>query len=231
MEYITNYNGGKYYKVNVDDLHVKVTNLNTNEIVFENDVEKVFIGNDEDDDDEWEGNTFLLKLKDNKYMSIVDEVYTFDAFNEITKYYSPIGNSAVPYPYAIDDDGNYYLTIEDVMVKDIPDDCTDPYRHYYYKGRMDGAAKEIESARINNNKWIEENGESSVMLTYCSNPGKDYDRMDAWEEANLDIEVEYQNGTVKKLSREGYIELMEEYGNSNGFHSIKNKTILDVFDE
>lgn len=57
------------------------------------------------------GNSILIELLDNLYMYIGSEIYTFKTDEKITKYFSPVGNSDVPYPYAISK--NYvYLMIE-----------------------------------------------------------------------------------------------------------------------
>ena len=60
----------------------------------------------------FDGNSILLKLSKNKYVYIGSVIYSFTSYNEITTFISPVGNSDVPYPYAIDEKNNYYLLLE-----------------------------------------------------------------------------------------------------------------------
>lgn len=57
----------------------------------------------------FDGNTILLHLFGNTYMFIGGEVIKFVAESKITTFVSPVGNSAVPYPFAVDESGNSYL--------------------------------------------------------------------------------------------------------------------------
>jgi hypothetical protein len=65
-----------------------------------------------------DGNSILLHIKNNDYVYIGSEIYSFTSISEIIKYVSPVGNSDVPYPYAIDKDNNVYLMIENVILSD-----------------------------------------------------------------------------------------------------------------
>ena len=62
--------------------------------------------------EKFDGNSILLKLSKNKYVYIGSLIYSFNAYNEITTFISPVGNNDVPYPYAIDEKNNYYLLSE-----------------------------------------------------------------------------------------------------------------------
>jgi len=66
--------------------------------------------------DEWDGNSILLDMGDNEYIFIGDKIFSFDAKAKITDFVSPVGNSAVPYPYATDELKNYYLIVYDEVV-------------------------------------------------------------------------------------------------------------------
>jgi len=63
-----------------------------------------------------DGNSILLHIGGFKYIYIGEKMYSFESYDEITEYVSPVGNSDVPYPYAIDVSGRYYLLIEDVVL-------------------------------------------------------------------------------------------------------------------
>ena len=60
-------------------------------------------------------------------------IFEFTTKRRITQYSSPVGNNDVPYPYAIDNGGRYYLLTENCSIM-IPY-CTkakdDPYSYYY----------------------------------------------------------------------------------------------------
>jgi hypothetical protein len=56
-------------------------------------------------------NNILVRISKNVYMFIGCNVFTFKTKDVINKFYSPVGNSAVAYPYAIGE-SNTYLLIE-----------------------------------------------------------------------------------------------------------------------
>jgi hypothetical protein len=110
-------NQAKIYKSVMDDnLKDHYPNL-TKTIKFD----KSFIGKPK-------GNSILLKVG-KKYIYIGTSVYEFTPKAEIVKYVSPIGNSDVPYPYAVDTKGNYYLLTEHVILDHI--EGSKPYDYYY----------------------------------------------------------------------------------------------------
>lgn len=54
------------------------------------------------------------------------EVLSFKAPAKLVEHVSPVGNSSVPYPYAVDADGRHYLFIEKVVLDQIPTDAEHP---------------------------------------------------------------------------------------------------------
>ena len=63
---------------------------------------------------EFDGNSILVQLHDatatnTKYMFIGDCIATFTTRSPIKQFVSMIGNNDVPYPFAIDEDGVYYV--------------------------------------------------------------------------------------------------------------------------
>lgn len=136
------------FKVEIEGDLVKVfKNTYSNELgekeIFSNrptlefEVEKVFVGKDPNRaellkmyNQSFDGNSILLKLKNNEYIYIGDKIFKFKPEAEITKYLSPVGNSDVPYPYAKDKEGNYYLMIEDAIISGVPRG-EEPYDIYY----------------------------------------------------------------------------------------------------
>lgn len=122
---VTMYNGGYYYYVDISNKSINVYaktgesnetkknyDLHFNKHVLCTDYKDVFIGDDKKDKNGY-GNSILINTKDNEYIYICDIIIKFTTKNKITKYYSPIGNSAVPYPYALDKKGQTYLIYDE----------------------------------------------------------------------------------------------------------------------
>lgn len=63
----------------------------------------------------YDGNSILLQLKD-RYIYIGVDIYSFIPLAPIIKYVSPVGNSGVPYPYAIDAKNNVYLMEDHIIM-------------------------------------------------------------------------------------------------------------------
>jgi hypothetical protein len=152
--YYTHDNGARPFKVVINKKDISVyreyeIDYDKDEYGYEDkpilkfsNVEKIFIGKNpryyprilygEEYEEEDDGNSILLQIKNNKYVFIGEKISQFHSYEKITKFLSPIGNSDVPYPFAIDKDKNYYLMIEDVVFK--PKGKTDdPYGDYYYR--------------------------------------------------------------------------------------------------
>jgi len=101
---------------------------------------KIFIGKDKEYG--FTGNSNLVMINDFEYIYIGGSIYKFKTKEVITKYVSEVGNSDVPYPFAVSA-SYYYLMIENVFYdkKQIPKDTHDmtrtygnniPYAFYYY---------------------------------------------------------------------------------------------------
>lgn len=83
------------------------------------------------------GDTLLLHLNDNNYVYIGTTIYSFQSLAKIRHFVSSVGRADVPYPYAVDEYNNFYLLIEDVIIKmnDIIlnqlHHFNEPYCYYY----------------------------------------------------------------------------------------------------
>jgi hypothetical protein len=102
---------------------------------------KLFIGKDKTYKD-FTGNSNLVMLSDFEYIYIGSSIYKFNTKEDITKYVSEVGNSDVPYPFAVTK-SFFYLMIENVFYKRnlIPKNPREaiyeygnniPYTFYYY---------------------------------------------------------------------------------------------------
>ena len=80
------------------------------------------------------GNSILLQVSKNKYIFIGYKIYSFLTNVQIVKFVSPVGNSTVPYPYAINSKGYYYFMLanKSIDVAIVPRGFkNDPYDYYY----------------------------------------------------------------------------------------------------
>ena len=59
----------------------------------------------------YKGNTILVKLDKHKYVHIGEKVVEFTTPDEITRYFSVVGNSDVPYPVAVGET-NVYMMVD-----------------------------------------------------------------------------------------------------------------------
>ena len=185
---------------------------------------------------QFDGNSILLHLKDNLYVSIGSEIYTFttEPGCRIIKYLSPVGNNDVPYPFALDDHDNCYLMIEDVVVKNIPQKYhdTDEQYIYYYDSKLITVDKGRIPPRIPRilnfqgiHSYYHGTGEHYTFV-YTPKPDSNYDRLSRFDDFGDGIWIKYTSGESKRISKEEYIKIMEDFGNLMGFKSIENKIVV-----
>lgn len=113
IQYLTMDNGGLPFIINHEPKYDRVTIFK--DILTFNDVKKVFTGDDKEGD---KNATFLINTKDNEYVQVGNiGIFQFETADndKIEEYVSPIGNSAVPYPYAIGKKYIYFM-LDDVYV-------------------------------------------------------------------------------------------------------------------
>lgn len=161
------------------------------------------------------GNSILIELNNNirhNYMFIGHVVFTFIANSKIIKYVSEVGNNDVPYPYAIDENNNFYLMIEDVMLQVPYKYKHDPYMYYY---------------SVNKNKYqdivdIKEliAGDNSVKTTYNLsfhiNPQKQYNY--PWMQ-NLHA-IKLSDNSVYPISEDNYVTIMQRIADAFGYNKM-----------
>ena len=156
--YFIHDNGGRPFKVDIKGLNVNIFKKKSGNDVYEKNPfmtlnsKKIFVGISPLNSmtnfrggfgKKFDGNSMLFHLDDDNYVYIGKEIYEFKSFGEIITYISPVGNSDVPYPYAIDVHDNYYLMIEDVVIMRTSKTAsqmvgyTDPYDYYYHYRNID----------------------------------------------------------------------------------------------
>lgn len=171
------------------------------------------------------GNSILLKVRD-RYVFIGNSVFQFCASAPITRFVSPVGNSDVPYPYAIDSNKNYYLLIEKVMLRDVPHDIDDPYDYYYRASLMTpDLARPLRGEYPTNIREFTI-GKEKYTMTYHPRPSREYDRIASWPDFGKGMAIRYADGRRVALSRERYSKLLQAHGRRNGFSAMRCIRVL-----
>jgi len=243
ISYLIHDNGSRPFKVEIlNDKIVNIYNNYTEQLLFTYMPEKIFIGRSPKIPTteysggygpEFDGNSILLKMTGLNYIYIGERIYEFTALAEIIKYISVLGNSDVPYPWAIDDRGNHYLMIENVILSDVPHNVTDTY-HYYYDIHLITADRGCipptypTTKKIKNFQNIESYmiGDKRFTLRYKPNPEDNYDRImnDPYFEGGP-IYIIKTNNTKIKLNKTQYVKLMKDFGKRINAKKLEIKMI------
>ena len=229
--YLTHDNGARPFKVEVewsdDRASVLVFKMLQEDCFKYEEVEcvsfsaeDVFVGQCPVSGSVYEGNSMLLHLEGLEYVFIGFMVFSFTAKSTITKFVSPVGNSDVPYPWAIDEEGYRYLFIEDVILanKLFGEEDTDPYDVYYKDSTRNLSTKAFQGVTgffINKQRY---------NLTYSPDPEKTYDRL-----ANLGeffLEKDPQAEKIK-INKAEYMQLMHDFAHCSGFEQLKKTVIVE----
>lgn len=144
-------NGGRPFVVEVNPSK-KVVDVFLNEFIEDSDkytkgklilhtaYSNIFIGEDKTPEYKYKtsemknkGNTILLQVSGSKYIYIGESIKSFETHGgeKINKYYSPIGNSDVPYPYAIGETHTYFMLDMETIPNNLLDLKMDGYPQYY----------------------------------------------------------------------------------------------------
>lgn len=222
--YYIHYNGSRPFKVNIDnnnkvEIYKEQQNHTDNyetesSFIFEN-PSTIFIGKCPRNS-HFDGNSILLHLRYNKYIYIGSHIYSFEALSDISTFFSPVDKNDVPYPYAIDTDGRYYLLIENVVIKHVKN-TTDPYIEYYQKSKITDVSMSTLCFQNIDKYYI---GDKLYNLHYSSSPDKDYDRISTWSNFGNGMKIIYTNGESKLITRADYIHILEEFGKYNNWQKI-----------
>lgn len=96
------------------------------------------------------GNSLLIMVRPGKYIFAGQEIYSFSTVDgeAITAYYSPVGNSAVPYPYAVGETHTYFMLDKERVPNELLDLTKDAYGQFYgFTVKDEARKKAIESAK------------------------------------------------------------------------------------
>ena len=178
--------------------------------------------------EEFDGNSILLRLENNKYVFIGDKIVTFESIANIIQFISPVGNNDVPYPYAIDIQNNIYLFVENIillnnenLLKNLQENDNNPYHYYYFKLIKMVKYNDEQNNYLNIKSFYI--GNTKYDLTYTPYPEKNYNRIIDLETPNK-LSIIDNNNKFNELTKLQYIELMQRYAIDNFIQPI-NKTI------
>ncbi|XWV25752.1 hypothetical protein QJ857_gp1336 [Tupanvirus soda lake] len=124
-EYLIHDNGGRPFKVVANKNNIRIYKGQYDEDIDE-DIYNEMILEFTEIDGYWDdfdsspykmhGNSVLIKLSDNEYVSVGWEIYRFKTNEVILDYVSPVGNSDVPYPVAFSENYVYFM-LDKEMIK------------------------------------------------------------------------------------------------------------------
>ena len=175
---------------------------------------------------EFDGNTILLCVGHNEYVSISEPIFSFKSVSKIVSYVSPIGNSDVPYPYAVDDQNNIYLLIEDVIIKHNTKvskqmkSYDDPYAYYYdhnlicsYEDPVRNKSRLVGTAFENIKSFYE--GSNKYTLRYSAPPEKHC-------KTDSPMFVVDTAGKKTLLTEDMYIQSMKLFATASSFEPLNS---------
>jgi hypothetical protein len=143
-EYAVHDNGGRPFKVVVNNKGIEIYTTNDNEYPAYNihilSLKKFigyWVGFDSSYYTAYHGNSILVQETKHSYVSIGWIIYRFRTDEEIQDYISPIGGSDVPYPISLGENNVYfmldnkYISKDDLMVHAIPINAELLYSEFY----------------------------------------------------------------------------------------------------
>jgi hypothetical protein len=148
-------NGGRPFIVHIDkdELTVYADTSSSNldkyvpvydKLVYKTKFSKVFIGDDPYGHSpfwkpSFKGNSILAQIALHKYVWIGLEICEFEPApgDTILKFHSPVGNSDVPYPYAVGQNHTYLMIEGKYLDNKYVQKTDDPYEIYYARTRIE----------------------------------------------------------------------------------------------
>ena len=239
--YYTHDNGGRPFKINIIGNTVSIykfqknlfNNSNvirkyTDKPILTYQVQKYFIGKSPKCKmtlfsggygSSFDGNSILLHINDNKYIYIGEKIYSFTSKSNIVKYVSLVGNSDVPYPYAIDSNNNVYLMVENVILGNYNNIKYDnPYEQYYSENSL-LKYKGIQDFNLCNEFW---------NADYNPFPLDEYDRLMSLDKCKGISKMEIKiNNKTKLLTKKMYVKLINDFGEHMKYTPLITKIIVE----
>ena len=124
-------NGGTPYVVEITPTTVCIED-NKGKEIYETPYKKVFLGEGRLTDAIYrKGSSILACIKENHYVYIGSEIYSFRTTEPIVAYESPVGSSSVPYPYAVGEEYTYFMLDKEKVPNELLDHTKDAYGQFY----------------------------------------------------------------------------------------------------
>ena len=184
---------------------------------------------------EFDGNTILFQRADTgQYVYIERIIVAFDALAPIVHYVSPVGNSDVPYAYAVDAQNRRYLMCVSVILNHVPADMQDDPSDYYFHGPSNLTMDYPMGAPIPgyvppfDDFWV---GRQPYFMHYQPRPRERYQRllrMDDDPDDGDERHAEEEGGPIrvyatrhgsnerKELTEDDYVRIMEQHAEQYG---------------
>ena len=165
---------------------------------------------------DWDRNTVLFQITDREYVFVGCKVVRFRTRAPIQEYLSPVGNNAVPYPYAKDSRGDVYLMLDGVSFQwdEHADADTDPYTYYYANVRMEGSLNV---------------GEEPFQLLYKPDPWTEYERIRHIVPGNPEVFFVSREGETTPLTKNGYVDMCINHAERLGFRAMEVLSTIQVW--
>jgi len=171
----------------------------------------------------FDGNSILLKINDeNEYVFIGHKIFSFQTDKKIIKFVSDVGNSSVPYPYAIDEDDSYYFLLKCAILKDplikyeIEVKKDNPYIYFYSLIRNIKESENIENLIINDHTY-----------RITTNPDPEADYNDLINRIGNPIYIKRPNKEKQIINKNEYIELLTKYNEKIGLRKLNIEIIQE----
>jgi hypothetical protein len=138
------YNGDTPFVATVTPSHIEVYNR-THTGILRTTYKKLYVGDNTLNVPRhakrgvFPGNSLLIQVTANRYIYVGSEVYEFTPRDgdTIVAYYSPVGNSQVPYPYAVGSKYAYFMHDKVAVAVDALDTKKDGYAQFYSNRKLE----------------------------------------------------------------------------------------------
>ncbi|PNH01165.1 DNA ligase [Tetrabaena socialis] len=173
----------------------------------------------------FDGNSMLFEIAPRRYVFVGHCIRLFNSTEPIEKFVSPVGNSDVPYPYAIDRSGHVYMLLEEVVLTSRPRP-PDPHDLYYEQALLTPNLGLVRPEPVVPFEGITAFfiGSKQFTLRYDPHPRRAARAEQggaAWKKMYI-----VSHGEKKELSKEEYVALMRRVGKQRGLAPLKSKLLV-----
>lgn len=167
-----------------------------------------------------EGNVIIVEIEPLNYYYIGATIFKFTTQSPLIELVSNVGNNKITTPYAIDETKSYYLFNNFTIISGAVS-MENPYLYFndnslitedrvYQPPRQPSAKTDIVSMYI---------GSIRYTARWVSNPGEEYDRIT--KRYNRALFIEYVGQQKTQITRDEYIEIMNNFGKLMGYVSLE----------